>query len=369
MDWNFNLKKNKTITQQKPSKRHEWFNAIIFALVAATLLRGLLFSAYAIPSASMEGTLLTGDYLFVSKISYGPRMPLTPLSNPFLEPTITKYRIKTYWKGIQLPYFRLPGFSDIKRGDIVIFNKPEEADRTKSIPVDERTNLIKRCQAIPGDLLEIHHGQVYVNGKSAVNMPQSKTSYLVTTDGNTVNPELFQELEIQVLSQQDEKNFLMFIPRSSLAAFRKYTFIKKVIPYEEPAGKLDSEIFPHNAKFSWNLDKYGPLRIPEKGMRIPLNDSTIVLYRRAIEIYEDNIVEVKPSGIFVNGVKSNAYTFKLNYYWMMGDSRHNSLDSRFWGYVPEDHVIGKAIVTWMSLDPTKDFLNAIRWERIFKPIK
>jgi signal peptidase I len=369
MNWSVKFKSRKPDLPQKPSKKREWLNAIVFALVAATLLRGLLFSAYAIPSASMEGTLLTGDYLFVSKITYGPRMPFTPVSNPFLEPTITKYHIKTYWDGIQLPYLRLPGFTHIKRGDIVIFNKPDEADLSRSIPVDERTNLIKRCQATPGDVLEIRNAQVYVNGKAAVNMPQSQSSYIVQTDGNSINPELFDNLKIQVISQRDQNTFMMFIPKSSLNALLGYTFIKKVSPYIQPAGDFDPEIFPHQVKFPWNQDNYGPLLIPAKGQTIVLNDSTLVLYRRAIEIYENNKVEVNSNGIFVNGVKSKDYTFKLNYYWMMGDSRHNSLDSRFWGYVPEDHVIGKALITWMSLDPKRSFLSGIRWERIFKPIK
>jgi signal peptidase I len=369
MDWKFNLRKDTRNGRKKASRKREWFNALVFALVVSTLLRGLLFSAYAIPSASMEGTLLTGDYLFVSKITYGPRMPFTPVSNPFLEPTITKYHIKTYWDGLQLPYLRLPGFAHIKKGDIVIFNKPEEADLAKSIPVDERTNLIKRCQATPGDLLQIRNAQVYINGKPAVNMPESQSSYIVETDGNSINPELFKDLKIEVLSQRDQQTFMMFIPKSSLAALRSYTFIKKISPYLQPIGDYDPEIFPHHGRFPWNLDNYGPLRIPAKGMRIALNDSTMVLYRRAIELYENNKVEINSKGIFLNGINTREYTFKLDYYWMMGDSRHNSLDSRFWGYVPEDHIIGKALITWMSLDPKKSLLSGIRWERIFKPIE
>jgi signal peptidase I len=368
MAWTLNTKKKAEAKSSKISKTRSWFNAVVFALVVSTILRGLLFSAYAIPSASMEGTLLTGDYLFVSKISYGPRLPFTPISNPFLEPTITKYHIKTYWDGIQLPYFRLPGLTTIKKGDIVVFNKPEEADLARSIPVDERTNLIKRCQATPGDKLEIVNGQVYVNGKAAINTPQSQSSYVVETDGNTINPDLFNQMKIEVLTQLDEKNFLMFIPQSALIEFSKLSFIKRVAPSNQPKGKYDEEIFPHNSKFPWNLDNYGPLVMPAKGMRIPLNDSTMVLYRRAIELYENNKVEVNAKGIWLNGVKRSDYTFKLDYYWMMGDSRHNSLDSRFWGYVPEDHIVGKAMITWMSLDPKASLWNGIRWNRILKPI-
>jgi signal peptidase I len=351
------------------SKLRSWFNAAIFALVVSTLIRGLVFSAYAIPSGSMEGTLLTGDYLFVSKISYGPRMPITPISNPLLEPTITKYNLRTYWDGIQLPYFRLPGFTQIKRGDIVVFNKPEEADPRLKVPVDQRTSLIKRCQAVPGDVLQIINSRIYINGKLLQDADRSQTTYEVTTDGNMINPDVFDDMQIEVLTQRDDYTFLMSIPKASLAEFSGYSYIKNVAPVLAEPGHYDPEIFPHQQAFPWNLDNYGPLTIPEKGMRIPLNDSTLTLYSKAIGWYENNKVEVKGNDILINGKKADHYTFKLNYYWMMGDNRHNSVDSRFWGYVPEDHVVGKAIVTWFSLNPQRKFLDKIRWSRIIKPIE
>jgi signal peptidase I len=369
MKLKFPFRKESAGSRPEKSKKREWLNALVFALVASTLIRGLIFSAYAIPSGSMEGTLLTGDYLFVSKISYGARMPFTPVQNPFLESTITKYQIKTYWDGIRLPYFRLPGFSEIKKGDIVVFNKPEEADPSYNRPVDIRTNLIKRCQATPGDVLTIVNAQVFINGKAAPNAEKAQTSYDVITDGNTINPEIFRDLNIEIIGQSDLNTYVMIIPAAHLAEFKGYSYIKKVSPVISPAGIYDAEIFPHNERFKWNLDNFGPLTLPKKGMTIALNDSTMVLYRRAIELYEHNNVELKGKDILINGKRTDRYMFKMNYYWMMGDNRHNSIDSRFWGYVPEDHVIGKAMITWFSIDSAENLLNKVRWNRILKPIR
>jgi len=365
MKWNFAFKRKTDSPKVKKSKTREWVDAIVFAVIASTIIRGLLFSAYAIPSGSMEGTELTGDYLFVSKFSYGPRMPFTPLSIPFTEPTIAG-GIKTYWNSIQLPYFRLPGTSEIKKGDIVVFNKPAEADL--NIPVDERTTLIKRCQATPGDLLTIVNAQVYINGKAAVNASKAQTSYDVITNGVDINPQVFTDLNITVLGQSSANLFEMIIPNDNLATFKGYSNIKSVTPVIQPAGQYDAQVFPSNQKFKWNMDNFGPLVLPKKNWTIQLNDSTLVLYRRAIETYEHNKVEVSGNDILINGKKAETYTFKMNYYWMMGDNRHDSLDSRFWGYVPEDHVIGKALITWMSIDSTKDMFHKIRWNRILKPI-
>lgn len=369
MKWKFNLRRKNTDNKPKKSKAREWLDAIVFAVVVSTIVRGLLFSAYAIPSGSMEGTLLTGDYLFVSKISYGPRMPFTPVAVPFLESTVTSANIKTYWDGIKLPYFRLPGLGEIKKGDIVVFNKPDEADPEYNKPVDVRTNLIKGCQATPGDVLTIVNSQVYINGKAAPNAPQAQTSYNVITDGSTINPKVFEELRIEVIEQTDPATWVMIIPQDALATFKAYTNIKSVKPVIEAAGQYDAGVFPHNQKFKWNQDNFGPLMMPKRGMTIALNDSTMALYHRAIELYEQNKVQQKGAAIFINGQKATSYTFKMNYYWMMGDNRHNSLDSRFWGYVPEDHVIGKAMITCFSTDSAANLVNKIRWNRILKPIK
>ena len=366
MKWKFNQKNKPGVEKPKKSKTREWVDALVFALIASTIIRGLLFSAYAIPSGSMEGTQLIGDYLFVSKISYGPRIANTPLAIPFTEPIM--YGIKTYWGGFELPYWRLPGLSEVKKGDIVVFNKPDEADLTHSIPVDERTALIKRCQAAAGDVLTIVNGQVYINGQAAPNAEKQQTSYTVVTDGTEINPQIIDGFHIEVLQQTAANTFEMIIPAEHVATLKGYSNIKSVTPVIAKAGDYDDHVFPHNEKFKWNQDNFGPLQLPKRGWTVPLNDSTIVLYRRAIEIYENNKVDINGKDILINGQKAGSYTFKMNYYWMMGDNRHNSLDSRFWGYVPEDHIVGKAMITWLSIDSTKSFASKIRWNRILKPI-
>ncbi len=363
MKWKFTTKK--TENQPQKSKAREWLDAILFAVVVSIIFRGLLFSAYAIPSGSMERSLLVGDYLFVSKISYGPRMPFTPVAVPFLESTLTSDSLKTYWDGVKLPYLRLPGLSEIKKNDVVVFNKPEEVDK----PIDVRTLLIKRCQAAPGDKLTIVNGQVFINGKPNPNAEKAQTSYEVVTDGMDINPDIFKDLHIEIRQQMAANVFEMIIPTKNVAVLKSYSNVKSIKPVYLPKGEFDSQVFPHNVRFKWNEDNFGPLVLPQKGMTIALNDSTMILYKRAIEFYENNKVAQKGDAVFINGKPANTYTFKQNYYWMMGDNRHNSLDSRFWGYVPEDHVIGKAMITWMSVDSSASFLNKIRWDRIFKVIR
>ena len=364
MNWKLPFFGKKTNKQKpKKTKLREWVDALVFAVVAATIIRGLLFSAYAIPSGSMEGTELVGDYLFVSKISYGPRMPNTPLSIPFTEPTM--YGIRTYLDWIKLPYMRLPGFSEVKKGDIVVFNKPEEADPKYNTPVDERTTLIKRCQGTPGDVVTIVNGQVFINGKPNPNAPESQTDYNIVTDGSNINPEFFNDLNVK---PSETSANAATVPYKNVAVLKGNSNIKSVTPVVDSVGKYDPAVFPHSEKFKWNQDNFGPLLLPKRGYTVQLNDSTLTLYRQAIELYENNKVEVSGNDILINGKKAANYTFKMNYYWMMGDNRHNSLDCRFWGYVPEDHIIGKAMITWFSTDSTKDIFHKIRWNRVFKPI-
>ncbi|MES2810556.1 MAG: signal peptidase I [Bacteroidota bacterium] len=366
MNWKF-LSRN-TATPAKPkSKTREWVDAILFALVVSTIIRGLLFSAYAIPSGSMEGTQLTGDYLFVSKISYGARMANTPLAIPFLEPKVGNF--KTYWDGLQLPYLRLPGLSHIKNQDIVVLNKPDEAGPEYNLPTDERTCLIKRCQAIPGDVLSIVNSQVYINGKPAPNAPKQQTSYTVVTNGLDINTEVINDLRITVLGQTALNTFVMNMSAEAAKTIKAYSNVKSVNANVSPADTYDAAIFPHDDKFKWNLDNYGPIRMPKKGWTVALNDSTLTLYRRAIAIYENNKVDTKGKEIFINNKKTSSYTFKMDYYWMMGDNRHDSLDSRFWGYVPEDHIIGKAMLTFFSTDSTKNIFSRVRWDRVLRPIE
>jgi signal peptidase I len=366
MNWKLNSKRDPATVKTPKSKTREWVDAIIFAVILSTIVRGLLFSAYAIPSGSMEGTQLTGDYLFVSKISYGPRIANTPLAIPFLEPTVAG--VKTYWSGLQLPYLRLPGLSSIKNQDIVVFNKPDEAGPEYNLPVDERTCLIKRCQAIPGDVFSIVNSQVYINGRPAPNAPKQQTSYNVVTNGYDINAEALKDLNITIHGQIAPNSFEMVMSAEAANAIKTYSNVKSVTPVIATAGSYDAAIFPHNEKLKWNLDNFGPIRLPKKGWTTPLNDSTLTLYRRAIEVYENNKIAVRGKDILLNGKKADSYTFKMDYYWMMGDNRHDSLDSRFWGYVPEDHIIGKALLTFFSTDSTQNIFSKVRWNRVLRPI-
>ncbi len=352
-------------TAMPKSKTREWLDAIVFAVIAATVIRGLLFSAYAIPTGSMEGTLLTGDYLFVSKLAYGPRMPITPISIPFMESRIGESKIKTYWDGLQLPYFRLPGLGVVKRGDVVVFNYPPDAGNN---PVDMRVHYIKRCLGTPGDVVSIRDSKVYVNNQLFENAPDAQTSYVVRTDGNGINPELLKDLKIEILQQLNISDYVMIIPPASFDDFKSRENIKSVTAIITPKDVYDDTVFPHSKLFTWNQDNFGPLTIPAKGWTVGLNDSTMALYRTAIEIYENNKVEIAGGKVFINGKKSDSYTFKMGYYWMMGDNRHNSEDSRYWGFVPEDHIVGKAMVTWLSTDKDASPINKIRWNRILRGI-
>jgi len=365
MKFSFLTKSNPTTAGKKRSKGREWLDAILFAVIASTIIRGLLFSAYAIPTASMEGTQLVGDYLFVSKIAYGPRMPITPVSVPFMESTVTSNKIKTYWDGIQLPYFRLPGLGEVERGDVVVFNYPPEFDTR---PVDMRTHYIKRCQALPGDVLSIVNSKVYVNGKALALPPQGQTSYIVRTDGESLNPELLKDLQIQVRQQFSISDYEMIMPVKSFENFKKRENILAIEPVIVSREQSDGRLFPQSDLFKWSDDNYGPVRIPKEGLTIALNDSTLALYKATIENHEHSKITRSGDAVYVNGKPANTYTFKSNYYWMMGDNRHNSEDSRYWGFVPEDHIVGKAMITWMSIDDTKDLFHKVRWNRIFEPI-
>jgi signal peptidase I len=350
--------------QLKKSSSREWTEAIVFAVLAATIIRTFFIEAYVIPSGSMESTLLVGDYLFVSKMNYGPRLPMTPLSFPFAQNTMPLIGIKSYSDVVKLPYYRLPGFSDIKKGDVVVFNFPMQSDSPYYRPVDKEDNYIKRCQGTPGDTLSIVDAQVYVNGKANPNPPHSQPSYIVTTDGNEINPQIVTDLHLAPGLANNE----ILMTRQAAATLKGYSNIKSVTEYIQPRNTFNPEEFPHDPHLKWNVDNYGPIIIPKVGMTIKLDSLTFPVYRRVIEVYENNKLELKGNDILINGQKATSYTFKQNYYWMMGDNRHNSEDSRFWGFVPEDHIVGKALFIWMSTDSAGSFFNSIRWNRLFKGI-
>jgi len=380
MNWKFWNRKNKA-AKKKKSPTREWVDAIVFAVIAATLIRTFFIEAYTIPTPSMERSLLVGDFLFVSKLNYGPRTPMTPIAFPFAQHTMPVTGTKAYWDGLELPYYRLPGFSDVKKGDVVVFNYPMDIDSPLFRPVDKQENYIKRCQGTPGDTLSVVNAQVYVNGKAMPNPPGEQIDYTYSTVGEEVNPQIQTDLNISQYDPNRPADFTM--TQESAKTLGSYSNIKNLAPNISVKGVSDpfNPVYPTNSNhpvgpanlmlnskqpnYHWNVDNYGPIIIPKKGWTVKLDSMTYPVYERCIKVYENNKLEVKGNDIFINGVKTDTYTFKMNYYWMMGDNRHDSDDSRFWGFVPEDHIVGKAVFIWMSWDDNATFFHKIRWSRLF----
>jgi signal peptidase I len=375
MNWKFWNKKTtpKKTNKKKKSATREWVDAIVFAVIAATLIRTFFIEAYVIPTPSMERSLLVGDFLFVSKVNYGARTPMTPIAFPFAHHTMPITGTKAYWDGWELPYYRLPGFSSIKRGDVVVFNYP--ADTINNRPVDKRENYIKRCQGISGDTLSVVDGQVYVNRKAAANPPGEQMEYKYTLT-DSLNATANDDLKITLYPQHTYHA----MTAASAAILQKYSNVKDFAPDIAPKGASEA-VFPRSSTTvldpnlairvldnHWNADNFGPIIIPKKGWTVKLDSTNFAIYERAIEVYEHNKMEIKGADLYINGVKTLSYTFKMNYYWMMGDNRHDSEDSRYWGFVPEDHIVGKALFVWMSWDDDASFFHKIRWSRLFMGI-
>jgi signal peptidase I len=351
----------------KKSTAREWFDAIVFAVIAATLIRIFLIEAYTIPTSSMEKSLLIGDFLFVSKVSYGPRIPNTPIAFPFAHHTLPgSLNTPAYLEWIKLPYMRLPGFGKIENNDVVVFNYPMEDFR----PADKRENYIKRCVGIPGDTVRVVDRMLYINGQEADKPEQMQFKYNVRTDGTGFNPKVLRKLDITEGSRSMvQSDWVLTMTKSAMEKVKGFKTVEEVTPLIEGRGQFADYIFPNDPQYAWNVDNFGPLVIPAKGMTIPLNSQTLPLYRRAIGFYEGNELEVRDSTVYINGQVATEYTFRMDYYFMMGDNRHNSADSRFWGFVPEDHIVGKAVFIWLSIDKDGDGLfDRIRWNRIFNLI-
>jgi signal peptidase I len=397
--WAFWKKKNPP--NGKQTKVVEWIDAIIFAVIAATLIRMFFIEAYTIPTSSMEKSMLVGDFLFVSKVSYGPKLPNTPLSFPFVHHTMPlTSNTKSYLEWIKRPYKRIAGFGDVKNNDIVVFNFPEGdtvatlmptqsyynlvrnygrervwSDKRSfgeiiSRPVDKRENYIKRCIGIPGDVIEIKDGQVLVNGKEQHHFPGMQFDYIITTNGTAINKHLLEKIGVSKADQQvfNNSQFLFPLTQEQVEEISKLNNVISVKKVNMAAGNWDKNIFPFSENYPWNVDNYGPLHIPKKGETVNLNMTNLPLYERIIALYEEHKLEVKDSTIFIDGTASDQYTFAMDYYWMMGDNRHNSADSRYWGFVPEDHVVGKAVFIWLSLDKEKSLPGSIRWSRLFRTV-
>lgn len=349
----------------RKSKTREWIDAIVFAVIAATIIRTFLIEAFTIPTPSMEKSLLVGDFLFVSKVNYGARTPMTPLSFPFAHQELPIIGGKSYSEAIKLPYYRLPGFSKIKNDDIVVFNYPMEDDR----PVDKQTHYIKRCIAIPGDSIAIESGVVVLNGSKKPLPEKGQFIYDVKTDGTGFNQRTFEKLDITEGGPgMLEGEYRLFMTGAAADEMSKMSHVRSVRKLSAPAGVYEDYIYPNNPEFPWNVDNFGPVYLPRKGDKIALNKQNFLLYYRCITKYEGNTLEERDGKYYLNGAPADSYTFKMGYYFMMGDNRHNSADSRFWGFVPDDHIVGKAVFIWMSWNANGTFFNKIRWNRLFRLI-
>ena len=369
ISWQFWKKKEKK-EKKKKSELRTWVEAIAFAVVAAHILRTFFIEAYTIPTSSMEKSMLIGDFLFVSKLAYGPRVPMTPVAVPLVHHTIPGTKKKSYSEIVKVPYHRMKGLGDIKRNDCVVFNWPAEK---LNRPVDKKENYVKRCVGIAGDKIEIVNGQLMVNDEPQAEPEGMKKqfTYNVKTKGSGLNPKLlykkFDITEVSRVSNMNEYN--LFLTDEALEGLNEFKNVKSITQNIDTTYNSPQYYFPNNNDHLWNIDNYGPILIPKKGFSIDLTMENIDLYKDIIEIYEENTLKISENNIYINDSLASSYKFKMNYYWMMGDNRHNSADSRMWGFLPENHVVGKALVVWMSWDKNGKGLNKIRWDRLFSSVK
>jgi signal peptidase I len=369
ISWQFWKKKEKKKSKSK-SEFRSWIDAIGFAIIAATILRTFLIEAYTIPTSSMEKSMLIGDFLFVSKVAYGPRVPMTPIAVPLVHHTVPFFGIKSYSESLKFPYHRMKGIGKIKRNDCVVFNWPAEK---LGRPIDKKENYVKRCVGIPGDILELTESELIVNGTAQELFKGVKNQwhYKLMTNGTGLNPNILREkydiTEGGRGRNRNEYNLsLTNENRDALASFSNISSIKRKV---EKKGVFANYIFPHNENYAWNIDNFGPIKIPEAGAKVDLTITNLLIYKDIIERYENNKLEIIDNQIYINDKLSENYIFKMNYYWMMGDNRHNSADSRFWGFVPENHIVGKALFIWMSWDKNAKGLKKVRWNRLFTSVK
>ena len=378
----------------------EWIDAIIFAVVVVSFINIFFFQAFKIPSSSMESTLYTGDHLFVSKLSYGPRIPQTPLTIPFTHNVLPSGK-KSYSTLVQNDYRRLKGWGKVERNDIVVFCFPHGDSVLSQIPSadyyavvratskefairkwgplvvhpsDKKDHYVKRCVGIPGDTLRIQDGQLYVNGLKAENPENMQWAYTVQTNGSRISNKVLQHIGVNI----SEYSYDPVLPgyrhlALSNKMLEQVIELKSVVSvepeFEMPMpGSGDVEIFPFDASLGWTRDYISQLWVPCKGATVELNAQNLPLYRRIITSYEGHTLEEKNGLIYIDGKEAHSYTFEMDYFYMMGDNRHNSLDSRYWGFVPEDHIVGKPRVIWLSTDKNRNFPNNIRWRRFLKCI-
>ena len=374
-----------------------WVDAIVYALVLVYFLFLFIGQNYQIPSSSLEKSLLTGDFLWVNKVVYGPRVPQTPLHFPLAQNTLPILNCKSYIETPQLDYHRLKGLRNVERMDIVVFNFPagdtvalkmpnpdyytlcQERGRdavrnNKDVfgdiiyrPVDRRDNYVKRCLGLPGETLQIRDGIVYVNGKAVPQPKNVQYFYYVETDGTYIDDALYEELGISVEDRHAQgTQYILPLTAQMKKTLESKPWVK-VIERIQPTESESIITYPVGVDYGWTHANYGPIWIPKKGAKVDLTLQNLPLYERCIKNYEGNDLEVKGGQIFINGKPATSYTFKMDYYWMQGDNRDNSLDSRYWGFVPEDHIVGTPSIILISFDKDHSLMNGgIRWNRIFK---
>ncbi len=375
---------------QARSKLGETISSLLFAVVAATIVHTYVMQPFTIPTPSLEKSLLVGDFLFVSKFHYGARIPRTAVSFPMVHDTIPLIKTKSYLNDPQIPHFRIPGFESIERNDIVVFNWPTDTVRMfrdnsgkhYDKPIDKKSNYVKRCVGIAGDSLGIRDGVVFVNDVP-LQLPERadiQRAYLVKGKGKGFRPRWLRErygISSQILYEDKSQNLYRFmgISEESLKKFRNHPNVASITRYYRPRSYKNNNIFPNNGKVNWNIDQFGPIYIPEKGKTISLTPENFSIYRRLIEVYEgsemgiSNELSLEGDQVYLNGEAIDTYTFKQDYYWMMGDNRYNSQDSRFWGFVPMTHIVGKPVFIWLSIDTAAQGLfNKVRSSRVFTTV-
>jgi len=367
----------------------EWISSVLFAVIAATIVHTYFMQPFTIPTSSLEKTLLVGDFLFVSKFHYGARVPGTAVAFPMVHDTIPVLGVKSYLNKPQIPYLRFPGFEKVERNDIVVFNWPVDTvrkffDRSGihyKKPIDKKSNYVKRAVGVPGDSLAVKDGYVFINGKQLELPERAKPqfSYIGQTKGQPFNPQLlYKRYDITSGYSYNPSNNAFFIQSLSDEAFERFKNhpnVASIERYVDSAGNKNPRIFPNNGKRSWNNDNLGPIYIPEKGATVAITPETMGFYKEIIETYEgsewgtENELRINGTQVLLNGQPIESYTFKQDYYWMMGDNRNNSEDSRTWGYVPANHIVGKPVFIWMSWDSNASGFDKIRWDRVFTTVK
>ncbi len=380
----------------------EWVSSILFAIVAATIVHTYFFQPFVIPSSSLEKSLLVGDFLIVSKLHYGARTPMTTVAAPMVHDTIPLLKKKSYlysdkyeerktsWKNkLQLPYFRLPGFENIKHNDYVVFGQPADTlvdmndftpDRNYYKPIDKKTNLVKRCVGLPGDTLEVRNGFVFINGKQNVlpDRAQLQFSYdikfkrPIRSKADSVRiARILDKFEIDDgIGRVNVDTYRIFAASDyAVGQLKNHPEVTSIEPFKMNKSDYDNG-FPHDPNYSWNRDYFGPIYLPKAGTTVNINVENYVKYKRVISEYEGHKIYANGTQVFIDGKPATSYTFEKDYYWMMGDNRHNSVDSRAWGMVPHDHIIGKPVFIWMSIDGINDGLKnwSIRWDRVFTTV-